>query len=224
MRTADTAAMLTGMEELAGRYRFWLCDIWGVVHNGIVAFAPALDALSRFRSGGGTVVLVSNAPRPSDVVIAQLAGLGVGTSHFDGIVTSGDATRELLRARAGQAVFHLGPERDRPLIADLPLHFTGLGEADLVVCSGLFDDSRETAEDYDAMLTEMRDRGLDLYCANPNEVVRRGDDLIPCAGALARRYRELGGRAILAGKPYGPIYDRAFDILAAIAGRRPERA
>src|SRR5690606_41225735 len=93
-----------------------------------------------------------------------------GPSDGHGMLTAAAATRALLRARAGQAVFHLGPERDRPLLADLPLHFTGLGEADLVVCSGLFDDSRETAEDYDAMLTEMRDRGLDLYCANPDEV------------------------------------------------------
>ena len=49
---------------LAGGYDVVLCDVWGVVHNGVAATPEACDALTRFRAGGGTVVLITNAPRP----------------------------------------------------------------------------------------------------------------------------------------------------------------
>ena len=44
-------------EPLARDYDVLFCDVWGVVHNGIAAFAPACDALLRFRGGGGTAIL-----------------------------------------------------------------------------------------------------------------------------------------------------------------------
>ena len=54
--------------SLANDYDVVLSDVWGVVHNGAVAFAEACDALARFRDGGGTVVLITNAPRPGQTV------------------------------------------------------------------------------------------------------------------------------------------------------------
>jgi ribonucleotide monophosphatase NagD (HAD superfamily) len=33
---------------LASDYDVLLCDVWGVVHNGITAFTEAADALARF--------------------------------------------------------------------------------------------------------------------------------------------------------------------------------
>src|SRR6266480_3296731 len=53
---------------LAGDYDVALCDVWGVVHNGVVAAPEACDALTRFRERGGTVVLITNAPRPGERV------------------------------------------------------------------------------------------------------------------------------------------------------------
>ena len=98
-----------------------------------------------------------------------------------------------------------------------------LADAAYVVCSGLYDDFSETPETYDPELDEMARRGLDMVCANPDLVVHRGDDLLYCAGALAQRLEEKGGRAIYAGKPYAPIYDKALAAARAVSGRPPRR-
>lgn len=206
------------LSSLAPRYDVLLSDVWGVVHNGVTAFPEACDALVRFRAAGGQVVLVTNAPRPADAVIAQLDGLQVPRAAYDDIVTSGDVTRGVIRARPGQRVFHLGPPRDRPIFESLDVRFAGEAEADYVVCTGLFDDDRETPDDYRARLSDMQARGLFMACANPDVVVERGKHLVYCAGALADLYRDLGGEVLYAGKPHRPIYDAALDKAAQARG------
>ncbi len=200
---------------LAAGYDAVLSDVWGVVHNGIAPFAEACDALVRFRAGGGVVVLVTNAPRPRDVVARQLARIGVPREGYDDIVSSGDVTRAVIIERAGEAVFHIGPERDRSIFGDLGLSLAPVAEADYVVCSGLFDDTRETPDDYCDLLDELRARDLFMVCANPDLVVARGSSLVYCAGSIADRYASLGGRVLYAGKPHRPIYDEALARVAA---------
>jgi len=202
---------------LASNYDVLLCDVWGVVHNGVAAFAPACDALVRFRSAGGTVILVTNAPRPGAAVERILGRLKVPREAYDAITSSGDVTRGIVEARSGQKVFHLGPERDLPIFSGLDMAFAPLEDADYVVCSGLFDDTIETPENYRGMLALMRERALFMVCANPDIVVERGDALVYCAGALADAYAALGGEVLYCGKPHAPIYRSA---LAAAAARR----
>src|SRR5262245_45843950 len=105
-------SLLDRFSTIAPRYDVVLCDIWGVVHDGIEAHAHACDALMRFRDDGGTVVLITNAPRPSPWVIRQLDRLGVPPEAYDDVMTSGDLTRDVVASRKGEAVFHVGPERD----------------------------------------------------------------------------------------------------------------
>jgi len=207
------------LSSLAPRYDVLLSDVWGVVHNGVAAFPEACDALARFRSGGGQVVLITNAPRPSAAVIEQLDRLQVPRAAYDDIVTSGDITRSVIRSRAGQRVFHLGPPRDRPIFDGIDVRFADHGDADYVVCTGLFHDDRETPDDYRAMLGGMQARNLFMACANPDVVVERGRHLVYCAGALADLYRSLGGEVLYAGKPHRPIYDEALDKAAQARGR-----
>src|SRR5262249_42993731 len=45
-----------------------------------------------------------------------------------------------------------------------------------------------------------------------------GDRLIWCAGAVAREYEAIGGRVVMAGKPFAPIYELAFRELEALTG------
>jgi HAD superfamily hydrolase (TIGR01459 family) len=189
-----------------------LSDIWGVVHNGVESFPEACEALHRFRSGGGTVILITNAPRPADSVQRQLRKLGVADDTYDAIVSSGDLTRHFVAERAGQSVFWLGPERDNSIYRGLDPVLTPLQQADYIVCTGPFDDEVETAEDYRAMMGEARNRNLTLVCANPDIVVERGDRLVICAGAIAELYREMGGEVIFYGKPHRPIYERAMQL------------
>lgn len=211
--------LLAGLADIASSYDVVLCDIWGVLHNGLVAFAPASDALTRFRAKGGVVVLVSNAPRPGPGVVRQLDRLGVPRTAFDAVITSGDITRAAVRERGAQTLHHIGPDRDLTLFADLDAQLGALGEAAYVVCSGFFDDERETVADYRDRLHQMRDRGMLMVCANPDLVVERGHELIPCAGAIALAYEEIGGAVFYAGKPHAPVYEAALATAARASGR-----
>jgi HAD superfamily hydrolase (TIGR01459 family) len=211
-------ALIAGLAPLSTRYDVLLCDVWGVLHNGLIAHAPASDALTRYREQGGRVVLVSNAPRPAASVATQLDRVGVPRSAWDAIVTSGDLTRAAVTARKGQVVHHLGPDRDRPIFEGLDARFGDIEDADYVVCSGFDDDDRETVHDYRERLQHMRRRNLLMICANPDLVVERGDRLVPCAGALALAYEEIGGEVFYAGKPHSPIYEAALETAAKLRG------
>ncbi|HEY6994579.1 MAG TPA: TIGR01459 family HAD-type hydrolase [Xanthobacteraceae bacterium] len=203
---------------LAGGYDVVLSDVWGVVHNGIAATPAACDALARFRSGGGTVVLITNAPRPGANVRQILDRLAVPHAAYDAIVSSGDVARALIAARAGQRMFHIGPERDLPMFEGLDAPLADPERADYAVCSGLFDDTVETPQDYHGLIERMRARALPMICANPDIVVERGDKLVYCAGAIADLYAAAGGAVVYAGKPYRPIYEQALAIAAAARG------
>jgi HAD superfamily hydrolase (TIGR01459 family) len=200
---------------LAG-YDLLLCDVWGVIHNGVESFPAACEALQRARGQGVTVVLISNSPRPAEAVVPQLDGLRVPRDGYDGMVTSGDVTSAVIMQRPGQSVFHLGPPRDLPIYQGLNVKLVDAESADYVVCSGLFDDTKETPEDYRPLLERLKARGLFMLCANPDVVVERGNELVYCAGALADLYQSMGGEVLYAGKPYAPIYDIALERAKAL--------
>jgi HAD superfamily hydrolase (TIGR01459 family) len=216
--TPPAIPVLDSIENLGGYYRAWLADIWGVMHNGRRAYPHAVAATQAFRAQGGIVVLLSNSPRPSASAQAQLRGLGVPDDAYDATVTSGDLTRHELGKHEGARVFHLGPERDLSIFDGLDVVLVGPGEADLVVCSGLFDDETETPDDYADLLRDLVARSLPMICANPDHLVERGHQLIYCAGALAAAYEREGGSVIYAGKPYAPIYELALEIIDRLAG------
>jgi HAD superfamily hydrolase (TIGR01459 family) len=211
------------MQDLSIRYPVWFCDVWGVVHDGIRCFPAAVDALRRHRERGGLVLLITNAPRPHANVEAQLQRLG-GAGTYDRVVTSGDVTRSLLEQHRGGTVHHIGPERDLGIFEGTGVARADVAEAEAVLCTGLLDDEAETPEDYRPSFEPMIARGLALICANPDLVVRRGDRLVHCAGALAKLYADMGGETLLAGKPYPPIYDLALAEAARLAGRSIAKA
>lgn len=203
---------LSGFSEIADRFDLCLCDVWGVVHNGVVAHRGAIDALVAMRERGTSVVLVTNAPRPRELIAAQLATFGVPQSAWDAIVTSGDVCRALIQARAGEPMYRLGPDRDLPLIAGLDAPEVQPEKAGYVLCTGLLDDENDTPATYAELLAGFAGRGLTMICANPDLVVERGGRIVPCAGSVALAYEELGGEVIYAGKPHKPIYELALAI------------
>jgi HAD superfamily hydrolase (TIGR01459 family) len=213
-----TPSFTTSFATLADNYDAVLSDVWGVVHNGVVPTPSACETLTRFRERGGTVMLITNAPRPGATVIKFIDKVGVPHSAYDGIVSSGDVTRSVMQARPDKNVFHIGPDRDLPIFDGLGLNFVPMEKADYVVCTGLTHDEVETPESYRALLTDIRKRGLFLLCGNPDLVVERGDKLIYCAGALADLYGTLGGEVLYAGKPHRPIYDLALAQVAKVRG------
>jgi HAD superfamily hydrolase (TIGR01459 family) len=207
------------LRDLVDGVEIILSDIWGVVHNGLEAFPEACEALHTYRQRGGTVILITNAPRPADSVQRQLRKLGVADETYDAIVSSGDLTRNFVADHPGKKMFWIGPERDSSIHRGLDAAMAPLEQADYIVCTGLFDDETESAEDYRAMMLQAREHKLPLICANPDIVVERGDRLIYCAGAIAELYRELGGEVIFYGKPHRPIYERAMALAAERRGQ-----
>lgn len=213
---------IESVDEIAERYDAVLCDVWGVVHNGRLAYPAACAALQRLKRAGKHAILITNVPKPRGPIPGQLDRAGVPRDAWDAIVTSGDAIRAELAQRAPGPMFKIGPDDyDRTLWEGLGLAQAPLSEAAFFAISGLNRDD-ETPDAYAGLLREAKARDLDLICANPDIVVQHGNRMIWCAGAIARDYQAIGGKVIMAGKPFPPIYDLARKELAAIARREIE--
>jgi len=214
---------MTSLSAIAGNYDAVLSDVWGVVHNGIAAHPSAVDALRRFRQGGGRVVLITNAPRPSPPIVGMLDRMQVPRDAYDGIVSSGDVTRDMIARYRGQTLHYVGPlgENDG-LFEGFDITLGPAQEAKAVIVTDL-DDDDQTPDDYNDRIALWLSRKLPMICANPDRVVEHGDRLIYCGGALADLYEARGGMIRMAGKPYRPIYDQALGKAEAAAGRPLDR-
>ncbi|MCO5091581.1 TIGR01459 family HAD-type hydrolase [Bosea sp. (in: a-proteobacteria)] len=219
-----SVAVLERAGDLLARYDVLISDVWGVVHDGLWALEPACEALTAFREGGGAVVLLSNAPGPSQQVAELLDAKRVPRRAWDRLVTSGDVTRALIAQSHHGDAYHIGRPSDREVFAGLNVALVDEERAEIVVATELNDYRTETPEQYRPLLTRFARRGLPFICGNPDLVVHVGEDLLPCAGALAAIYEELGGAVAWAGKPYRPAYDLALAAAAEVRGGRPAEA
>lgn len=211
------ARHLTSFAEIALQYDTLFCDLWGCVHDGQTALSGAVAALQNFRQGGGTVIFVTNSPRPATAVTRQLDRFGVPRDTWDAIATSGDAAQlALVTGAVGQKVWHIGPEKDLSFFTELAdglppstIERVPFEEAEGIVCTDLFDNSTESPEDYRGRLMLAQQRRLRMLCANPDIAVDVAGRRQWCAGALGQLYTELGGEVLYFGKPHPPIYDLA---------------
>jgi HAD superfamily hydrolase (TIGR01459 family) len=221
----NSAGALAGLSEIANRYDVLLCDVWGVVHNGIAAHPTAVVALQNYRRQGGRVVLITNAPRPSAAIVGMLDAMGVPRDAYDRIISSGDVTRTMLSPHRGETLHYVGPpDENDALFEGLDITLGRAEDARAVIVTDL-DTDDDTPEMYGDRMTLWLERRLPLICANPDRVVEHGDRLIYCGGALADLYEARGGMILMAGKPYRPIYEQALKLAEAAAGRPigPER-
>lgn len=212
--------ILEGARALFARYDVLFSDVWGVVHDGVTALPGAADALARFRDGGGTVILVSNAPVPNFRVAEMLDGKQLPRRCWDAIVTSGDIALAHIDAAHYRALHWIGPvDRDAALFERVPGPSAPLADADAILCSGLDDDLNETAESYRARLEIALARRLPFVCANPDYIVDVGGTHYLCAGAIADLYEDMGGDVFWAGKPHASAYRAAHETAERIRGQ-----
>lgn len=198
------------LDALPERYRLILCDIWGVVHDGVTLYPGAADRLQQWRGEGRTVVLITNAPRTAEAVEQQLLRLGLPRGAWDGVATSGEAGIAALMA-SGRPVGFIGTRSDREILEGRDVEIASRDEFTELACTGL-DDERNHVEDYRAELEQLADRDVLIHCLNPDRVVIRGGVPEPCAGALADVYLGLGGRVEWYGKPFPAIYRHALKL------------
>ena len=215
--------IISSLADIADRYDVLLVDLWGCVHNGVTAYPEAVAALKGFRQGGGTVVLLTNAPRSRHEVAKQLVRFKVPEDAYDSIATSGDSARAAMyQGAVGEKVWFMGQPFDETFFAPLEIienpvdiRRVELEEAEGIVCCGPFDPHADPAVNRPHFLYA-KQKGLKLLCANPDIVVDRGEQREWCAGALARLYTEMGGESLYFGKPHPPIYDLARRRIAAL--------
>lgn len=218
-----TCRIINSLSDIASDYDAVFCDIWGCFHNGVTPFPAAVSALQAFRHGGGKVILLTNAPRPSASVQKQLDAMGAARDSYDAIVSSGGACQAAVSGgEFGARFLYVGPDRDLHMLTDVGLDPAPDSEADAILITGLRDDRTETPEDYAAEITRWVDRGLTMLCANPDIVVDRADLRLWCAGAVARDFESAGGRVIWFGKPHLPVYDRCHVVLAEMGAEIPK--
>ncbi len=221
--------IIDSLADIAADYDALLCDLWGCLHNGVVAFPEAVAALRGFRAGGGRVILLTNAPRPWREVERQLDMMGVPRDAWDAIATSGDSARlAMFQGVVGTKVYFIGEERDLTFFDPMeiagdapPIERVPLSEAEGIVCTGPRD-SHEDPSVYRPEFLVAKQRRLKLLCANPDIVVDRGETREWCAGALAALYTEMGGESLYFGKPHPPVYDLARRRLSKAGPPVPE--
>ena len=201
-----TTKLIKGLSQIQSKYDAFSIDLWGVVHNGIQLYPDAIDVLEKLNKINKRFVLISNAPRPSKSVERYLLNLKMNKVYIKNIFTSGEAATQILKKKVyGEKFYHLGPERDKDLIAGLEKNKTSLEKCDFILCTGLFENETNSLDYYKNLLKKFIK--LKMICTNPDLIVYRGSKSEYCAGSLAEVFKELGGKVIYFGKPYPEIYN-----------------
>lgn len=218
--TAEAPHFCSGLREIVDRLDGVILDLWGCMHDGIDCYPAALDCLKKIRSLDKRVGIISNAPRRASLVARRIAEMGITPDLYDGLYSSGEEIWHALRDRELPELRHLGkiaypiiPEKDLSLIEGLDLELTtNLEKAGFLLVVGV-DGPEDTVAQFEDVLRRAAWSGVPLLCANPDLMVHRGDIAEICAGAIAQRYQELGGKVVFFGKPHPEIYQHCLEEL-----------
>lgn len=217
---------LSGLCELASRYDAFFVDLHGVVHDGTRPFDGVVAALRELSEADRRVIFLTNSSRSGALVAEGLATMGIGSGLYDAVISSGDVTREALVSRDPRLFarlperprsFHVGNPAFVPWLFELGLPFVDdLADADLVIATGTAKDEPGLAR-IRAQLAPAVARGLPLLCTNPDRIIPTASGITLGPGAIAFAYEELGGTALLYGKPHAPMYEAARRLLVGRA-------
>lgn len=211
------------LNDIIHHYDAVICDIWGVLHNGISLYQDAISALRGCHAQGKKVILLTNAPKSAEIMAQRFIKMGASEYFYDDIVTSGDTLNHYLFNHATyKKIFHWGLEGDRGIYNNLD--FTEVQtpeEADFIVCTGLMDTEDEITVAEVKRLQAPAQKQVPFLCANPDRAVKVGDRHLICAGSLADIYIDLGGTVEFFGKPYMSVYHRCFHIISELDSTIP---
>lgn len=208
----NNPVFLSGLNKIYSKFDIFFVDLWGVVHNGIECYSEALKVLKNIKKNK-TIILISNAPRPSNSVQKFLNKIKFKRKLYNLLITSGDSARNYLKALSkNKSFYHLGPKRDKSLFMDLGLKKSSINNADFVVCTGV-NNNKDNLSKYIPTLKKIKKKNLKMICANPDLIVHRGNRTEYCAGSIAKLYEKMGGKVKYFGKPYKYFYKYIYDLI-----------
>jgi len=208
----NNPVFLSGLNKIYSKFDIFFVDLWGVVHNGIECYSDALKALKNIKKSK-KIILISNAPRPSDSVQKFLNKINFSKKFYNKLITSGDLTRFYLKSFCKNKYFyHLGPDKDKNLFINLGLKKTPLNNADFVVCTGV-NNNKDNLNKYFPILKKIKKRNLKMICANPDLIVHKDNRNEYCDGSIAKLYEKMGGTVKYFGKPYKNFYEHIYEII-----------
>ena len=199
---------MSALDSLDPKYELILCDVWGVVHDGVNLYPGAAERLRRWKDEGRRVALITNAPRTAEAVERQLERIGLPRDGYDFVVTSGGAGIEALKG-LGEPVGFVGTTGDRAILEGRGVRIADSEAFSQLACTGVTAE-RPEPNDYRGDLERWAARGVNMHCLNPDRLVIRGGVPEACAGAIADVYEALGGKVIWYGKPHEAIYRHAL--------------
>lgn len=218
---------IDGLSDVAEEIDGLILDLWGLVHDGVTAYPGVTDTFDAINRANIKTILLSNAPRRSYTLVKSMETMGIARDFYGDIFSSGEATWQELTSRTadlfkdlGDQTYHIGPERDVSVLEDTGIkRIQDIAACDFILNTGPVDVS-DSLDHYEDVLVAAQARDLPMVCANPDEVVIRDGQRVICAGAIARRYEALGGRAVYRGKPDPAVYHLAVERLGV---KDPER-
>lgn len=208
--------ILSGLQDIVSEYDAFIIDLWGVVHNGVVAYPGVVACLNNLIADNKQIIFMTNAPRPNKVILQQLLDLKIN-ANLDMMLTSGDTARSVLKKtlinKPSTRYYHLGKHRNPDILIDLELNLVDdFTKSDIILLT-VYLEEHENLEQFDDILKQAATMKIPVICPNPDRVAIHGSKNIYCAGFLADKYEKLGGIVEYYGKPHLPIYSIALDRL-----------
>ena len=199
------------LNDLPTRYRTILCDVWGVIHDGARLYPGTRARLERWRDEGRKVVILTNAPRPADRVIADLEALGLDPGLWHALTSSGQAGIEAL-THPPRKVGFAGSRYDYDDLTAHGVDIAAPGNPVTEIALTGLDEHRSTVAEYESEIADWVANDTLVHCLNPDRIVlHRGHEVV-CAGAIADEVAARGGRVVFYGKPHRAIYEHALRL------------
>tara|TARA_B110001452_G_scaffold216656_1_gene188047 strand:+ start:136 stop:954 length:819 start_codon:yes stop_codon:yes gene_type:complete len=200
-----------GLRSIVSDYDIFYIDLWGVIHNGITLHEGAIKALQEIGKIKKNYVLLTNAPRPSNIVKKFLEKMGMEKEIREKVYSSGEAALSYLKTNyLNKKFYHVGPPRDFDLFLEFKRNkVNDINDSSYLLCTGLFEDHNEDLKFYKELFENHLDKKM--ICTNPDLIVDRGNKRELCAGSIALVFEKIGGEVVYFGKPFPEVYNQSID-------------
>lgn len=200
--------------DLIDDYDLFLFDQWGVIHDGKNIFPKAEEVFLHLQNLKKQAVIISNSGKKSSDNISRMKKLGANNTLNVPLITSGDVCRDLLVNKKnyfknlGDKYFVVATEY--PLLSETQYQQVhSLEKSDfLLLCTTTNFDGYDLI---DNIFNEAINLKLPLVCSNPDVLGISGEDVHPSTGDLAIKYKKMGGKTHIIGKPGDEIFDFALN-------------